>query len=670
LYALLRRVLVLCLIAAPLYAFASDWQEPTPDELSMKTYAPDPNAPAIYLNSDESVDDNIHFHLVYARVKILNEKGKEMFADIEIPYEASGFGIDNVEGRTIHSDGTVIPFTGKPYDKLLMKQGNVKINAKVFSMPDVQVGSIIEYRYKLRYDDHILNSPYWQIQQDIPVLKAHYRFVSSSSLNGTLRGISSMEYGHQMVDSELLYTYILPPGTKLITKVDGSYDLDVENIPAMPSEDFLPPFRSLSYRVVFYYSPFRTPSEYWKTLGKYWSSDFNHFADPSGKIREAVKGIVAPGDSDEQKAQKIYAAVMKLENTSFTREHSAEENKAEGLKVKTAEDVWTQQRGDSDEITRLFVALARAAGLKAYGAIVVDRNYDIFQQSFLSWRQLDDELAIVSINGKEVFLDPGQRYCEYGRLHWKHTWAGGIRQSEGGTEAFTTPGQVYTDNNLNRIAQLTVDANGQVSGLIRETIIGTEALRWRQAALRGDEAGVKKEFEQELQRSMPPGVQVKTNHFIGLTDSSIPLMVVVNVSGTLGTQTGKHLFLPAVFFEGGNSPLFAASKRENPVDMHYPYMVNDQFQVTLPPNITVESLPKNGDVPFIPNGDYVVKFGAKDNVYAYGRLLRMASVFYTAAEYPGLRDFFQKVSANDQAQVAMKVGPVVATTAVPAPTGK
>ena len=39
--------------------------------------------------------------------------------------------------------------------------------AKVFTMPDVEVGSIIEYRYKLRYDDNWFKAPDWYIQSDL-----------------------------------------------------------------------------------------------------------------------------------------------------------------------------------------------------------------------------------------------------------------------------------------------------------------------------------------------------------------------------------------------------------------------------------------------------------------------------------------------------------------------
>lgn len=173
---------------------------------------------------------------------------------------------------------------------------------------------------------------------------------------------------------------------------------------------------------------------------------------------------------------------------------------------------------------------------------------------------------------------------------------------------------------------------------------------------------------------MPPGVQVKLNHFIGITDFTHPLMAVVNVSGTLGTETGKHLFLPAVFFEAGDPPLFAKTHRESPVYMHYPYMIKDDLELTLPENMTVESLPKGGDIPFVPNADYLIKFVSGPHTFAYGRLLRSVNILYKATEYPDLRTFFQKVSTSDQEQVAVKILPITipatATAPVAAPAGK
>lgn len=650
-----RALIPLCLAlvfgTAHVTAFASTaWQQPTPDELSMKSYPADPSASAVYLYREEKVDDDRNFHTVYARIKILTEKGKETFGDIEIRYIPPSFKVDQFEGRTIQSNGDVVPFTGQPYDKLIEKEGDIKIMAKAYSMPDVQIGSIIEYRYRIKSDSEWRVPPDWHFRQSVPVLKANYNFAPMATNKG------------------LIYSLRLPTGEKVVKEKDGSLDLMISNIPALPDEEFLPPIGNSDYRLIFYYSDFKTPDAYWRVAGNDWSQDFDRFAKASGKIRDAVNGIVTPADTDQQKVQKIYAAIMKLENTSFTREHTAKENKAQHLKVNTAQDIWAQQRGSDDEITRLFVAMVRAAGLKAYGAAVANRNESVFYANYLSWNQLDDELAIVSIGGKEVYFDPGQRYCEFGKLHWKHTWATGVRQTDDGkTEIFSTPGPDFRGNVLERTARLTLDPNDQLAGLLYETMTGAEALAWRQDALSGDEAGTKKRLEERLQSSMPSGVQVKVTQLVGLTDLTIPLKAVINVSGTLGTQTGKHIFIPAVLLDAGSTPLFAETHRENDVDMHFPYAVRDEVQLTLPTNFTVENLPGENAFTLPSQADYTAKFISKGNIFAYGRRLRVASVYYKAADYPALHGFFQKVSSDDQEQVALTVAPL-ATTAKTAST--
>ena len=660
-----RYLLLLCPVLVSLSAFSADWTQPTPQELKMTSDPAAPDAPAVYLFLEEKVNEDLHEHTMYARIKILTEKGKEMFSDIGIPYEATSFSVTDIAGRTIHSDGTVIPLTAKPIDKLVVKFGHFKEMEKVFSMPDVQIGSILEYRWILRYDDKYLVAPRWYIAQPVFVHRAHYHFFpTKKSLI-----ITTKEHGHEDVANVLMYTWSLPPGVKVTEGNDG-YDLTVENIAGLPTEDYMPPFKSYSYRVIFYYTPWRTPDEYWKNQGKYWSKEVDRFANPSSQIHAAVGQTVAPGDSDEKKVKKIYDEVMKIENTSFTRTHSAEENKAEGLKVKSADDIWEQKRGDSDEITRLFIAMVRAAGIKAYAMSVVNRDQNVLQTQYLDWNQLDDEIAIVPIAGKEVFLDPGQRYCEFGKLHWKHTWVNGVRQTDNGTQITTTPGPTYKDNQIDRFADLTLDPDGKLHGVIRINLIGTEALRWRQAVLSGDKDEAKKEFDEYLQATMPPGVEVKTNHFVGLTDYNNTLMVQVDVSGSLGTATGKRVFLPAVFFEGGEKPLFAQEKRESAIDLHYPYSVHDQFTLTLPANMTAESVPTESNVPFSPNADYVAKFVVKGNTYAYGRLMRVANPFYKPDEYPQLRSFYQKTNADDQAQLVLQASATPVIAAAPAGTAK
>lgn len=654
---LLATLLLFC--AAPV--FGATWTQPTPEELKMTSDPAAPDAPAVYLDRDEHVDDKVHYQSVYARIKILTAKGKEEFGDVELPYQAHGSGIRGIEARTIHSDGTVIPFTGKPYDKELIKTGNVKMMAKVFSMPDVQVGSILEYRYELTYDDSYVEPPQWFVQQKVFVHKAHYHFVPMDMSGGRFVTVTD-PMGKERTATRLLYYQMLPGDAKVKSQMDA-FDLTVENIPPLPDEDYSPPMDSFSYRVIFYYSPEFTGADFWKDEGKTWSKDVDRFAEPSDAIRQAVAQITAPGDSDEQKLKKIYSAVMGLENTSFTREHSAAEDRAEGLHVKTAADIWAQKRGSDDEITRLFIAMARAAGMKADAMIVADRDENFLNTGYLKWTQLEDEIAIVTVGGKELFFDPGERYCEYGKLQWRHAQVQGMRQSDKGPVLAVTPGLSYQDNQVVRVADLQLGADGKVSGVIRVGMRGVEALRWRQRALTSDEVTVKKDFEEDLQQRVPDGVVVKTNYFLGLTDPGSQLVAVMDVSGSMGTATGKRVFIPGALFEAGVKPLFAETKRENPVDLHYPYMAQEQVTLTLAPGLAMESVPANAKLPLKNLALFQEGYVAKGSQYQQVREIAVGTPLFKAAEYPDLRDFFQQASAQDQEPLVLKRVPAAGATA-------
>ena len=72
----------------------------------------------------------------------------------------------------------------------------------------------------------------------------------------------------------------------------------------------------------------------------------DQFAQPSKTIKEAVAGLIAPADTDIDKAKKLYAAVQALDNTDYSRKKTASEIKE--LKIKEtrhAEDNWSQKAG-------------------------------------------------------------------------------------------------------------------------------------------------------------------------------------------------------------------------------------------------------------------------------------------------------------------------------------
>src|SRR6202042_867748 len=279
----------------------------------------------------------------------------------------------------------------------------------------------------------------------------------------------------------------------------------------------------------------------------------NKFIGPSSAVKDAVKDIVQASDTQDQKLRKIYAAVMKLENTSYTREHSNAEEKAQGFKeIHNADDIWTRKRGNNDEIAELFIAMARAAGMKAYAGAVTNRDQNLFVPGYLTLSQLDDIIAIVSVDGRDQYFDPGSRYCPFQHLAWKHSMAQGIRQTDAGGDFFSSPAESYSFSQTSRVANLTIDQQAAVTGTIEMRYTGSPALHWRQRSLTGDATSLEQEIRTSVEQMIPQGLEVKVGSINQLDAYDQPLIVKLEVKGTLGSVTGKRLLLPADIFEANS----------------------------------------------------------------------------------------------------------------------
>jgi hypothetical protein len=647
----LRSILLFVLLAST-SLLRAQFQQPTDEELKMTAEPKAPGAAAIYLYREETTDDMAHYQTFYERIKVLTEKGKEQ-ATIHIPYYRTNFKVSDIKGRTIHADGTIVPLTAKPSDLTDFKTKDQQVNQMVFTLPSAEVGSILEYRLQIHYDDDIVSSPTWDVQQPLYVRKAHYYFVPSRS------GYLSNARGDVL--SQLMFSVKGVRQDQVIHDATGRFTVDLADIPAIPSEDWMPPLNTLKWKVEFYYTYAHSGKDFWDSETKTWAKSAERFTNPSGQIKQALSQIVAPSDTEEQKARKIYAAVMKLDNTRFSRTKSEAERKAEKLKpIKGAEDVWKQQSGTDDDMALLFVAFARAAGLKVWPMEVVDRGKAFFDPSYLYAGQLNDYIAVLNLDGKDVFLDPGQKMCPFGLLSWKHTIASGFRLSDKGAILATTPQGVFKTAVVQRTADLTVDTDGSVKGTIRYVMTGPEALHWRQLALQNDADEVKKQFNESIRADMPDGVEVDFDHFLALDEYESNLMATVKVSGIIATATGKHFFLPGLFFQShAKHPFVAQDKRSVPVDVHYASMEQDQVVYHLPAGYTVESAPQTAALTWPEHAMLKIASATKDSDVIVVRSFAHNYAILDSKEYTDLHDYFQKIALADQQQLVLTRAAVV-----------
>ena len=652
------------------------WTQPTPEELSMTSIPQVPGASAVYLYKEETTDDSLHMFSHYVRLKVLTDKGKE-YANVELPYVTgeSGRSIDEIAGRTIHPDGSVVPFTGKPYDKLIVKSQTFKYKAKVFTLPAVEVGSIIEYRYKERMGDNWFSSPEWMIQSELYTRKAHYMWRPTAEL-------LTSEDGKE-VSNTIAWAPLLPPGAKVEEKQlykgslarsgdpNSELTLDMHDVPPILNEEFMPPMGSVSYRVLFYYTHFKTVQDYWASEGKTWSKSRDKFIGPNKGVREYVSTLISPSDTQDQKVHKIYAAVMLLENTDFSRERTASEEKAQGLKqLNTTDDILARKRGNGDQLDMLFIAMCRAAGLKAYAMGVADRSVRIFLPNFLSARQLDDDIAIVNVDGKEVYFDPGERYCEPKHLAWKHTLNGGLRQTDGGTTLVSAPAANYMDERVGRVADLKLDDHGVATGQVIVTYQGDAALHWRQEALKGDDTSLNQDLRESMESKLPGGMEIRVTSVEGLADFDKPLVVKYDIKGAVGSSTGKRVLISANLFESNEKPKFPEAKREVAVDMRYPSVEQDAVRFQYPESMTIESSPAAEKTMLQQVASYEVHSKPGTHSITFYRNYVNSKSLYVPDMYGDLRTFYGKMENKDQETLVLtRATATDATTTTAKPAG-
>ena len=673
-----RILLVVAVVSLSLAAKAQKFQEPTKAELQMTSDPKSPGAPAVFLYREEVTDNANHFISEYARIKVLTELGKE-WATVKVPYSFGGVP-PRIEGRTIHSDGTVIPLNGKVEDLLVAQTTARHTNARVFNLPSVEVGSILEYHWTLPMGEEniggvsndmqgYINSalagsiPYWNVQLRAPIRKEHFYFNPLGDLERNVLGNQGIV--HYTSDGEiahyLLFSARLPAGAHVQPSPNHDYSLDLQDVPAIQHETYAPPEQSRLYAVRFYYTPYLAGDVFWTSEGKRWAKEIDHAAEPTQELRAAAAQITTGAATDDEKARKIYDAVQALDNIAFSRERSQAERAQSGMKreVRGAQQVWTEKSGTHNEIAALYLALARAAGLQANAMSIADRAERIFDTGYLSLDQLTTTLVVLRINGGDIFLDPGEKLMPYGQLRWSHLLCGGLLETaEGVIHTIFTPSNLTKDAVTAHAAELTLDAQGSMTGTVKILMNGPEALRWRQLNLTTDSAEVLRQLNESMRRLLPQGITGEVTAVQGLTTSAGYVSVVVKVAGQLGNPTGKRLLLPGFFFSTDDRTQFVSEERRDaPVDLQYADQVIDDVVYHLPAGYTVESAPQPAQLPWPDHAALVIKTQTGPGTIDIKHIYARAFVLLEPKEYPALRDYYQKIATSDAQQVVLAPAP-------------
>ncbi|HEY6301951.1 MAG TPA: DUF3857 domain-containing protein [Terriglobales bacterium] len=645
--------LAVCMLAAHEAKAGVGFQPVSPDELKMTSEPLAPGAPAIILYRQVDRDDNslTSHEDNYFRVKILSEEGRK-HADIEIPFFKGSGDVVNVRGRTIRPDGSIVDFEGKVFEKELVKGRGVKYLAKTFTLPDVQVGAVIEYFYTLDLKEHYVFDSHWILSDGLFTKKAKFSLkpYNPSYSTFTLRwSWSTLPAG------------AVPPaqGPDRIVRMEAS------NIPAFQTEDYMPPPNELMSRVDFIYDADvfeKDQATFWKHFGKQRNGQLESFVGKRNAMQQAVAQILSPSDSQEVKLRKIYDRVQQIRNTSYELEKTEQEEKrAKEKPPENVEEVWKRGYGDGAQLTWLFLGLVRAAGFEAYGCWVSDRREYLFTPVTMQSAKLSSNVVLVKVNGKDQYFDPGVAFTPFGLLTWSETGVPGLRLDKDGGTWIQTTLPLASESRIERTGKLKLSDTGALEGNLTVTYIGLEAMYQRVEERNADEVARKKFLEDQLRGQIEVGIEAELTNKPDWTSSETPLVAEFNLKiPGWASGAGRRVLIPAAVFTAAEKGIFEHANRVHPVYFEYPHKKVDDVTVELPPGWDVSSVPP----PQNNNGNVVIYSLKVEQSAGTLRLTRTFTIDFLMLElkyYAALRKFFQAVRTSDGVQIVLQPGEIHAS---------
>ena len=620
-----------------------EWLPISPEELKMTSEPKAPGAPAIILYRQVDRDDSdvrrAHEYN-YIREKIFTEEGRK-FADVEIPFVKGKWDIHNIKARTIRPDGSIVDFDGKIYEKEIVKARGLKYLAKTFTLSDVQPGSIIEYHYTIDFAEYLVFDSNWVLSDELFSKKSKF----------TLK-----PYGEWVL--QWSSPNGLPEGAKPPANENKVIHMEAQDIPAFQAEDDMPPEAAMKFRVDFVYSEDgfeKEADKFWKKQGKKMNDAAENFVNKRKAMEQAAAEIVSPSDSPEVKLQKIYARVQKIRNTSYEIEKSEQEQKrAKQKEINNVEDVWKRGYGDGYQVTWLFLGLARAAGFDASPVRIATRDDHFFAAGMMRIRDLNTNVVLVKLNGKDAYFDPGAAFTPFGLLPWSETNTAGLKLDKDGGTWVTTTLPESSVSQIVRRADLSLTSDGSLEGKLTVTFTGLEA-QWRRVQERNeDEAHRKKLLEDYVKEIVPAGIEVELTNKPEWTNSAPSLVAeyTLKVPGWVA-GAGKRALCSVGLFSGPEKHMFEHSIRVHPLYFHYLFEKADDVHIELPLGWQVGSLPQaqNNDAKVIA---YSLKVENNKSSLHVERHLKSNLTFLEQKYYGALRNFYQSVRSGDDQQIVLQ----------------
>lgn len=642
----LLNLFVLCSMIFPVLAGDDDWRPINPSDLSSKEPVVEKDADAEGIFGEVKIDDSTQNLIFkhYIRVKIFTERGRDKFSKVDIPY-TKGLKIKEIAARVVKPDGTIVELKKEDvFEREIVKSDDVKVKAKSFAVPGLELGSILEYRYQEFISGGAANNMRLVFQKDIPVQNISYFLKPNSQVN-----VKYLTFNMQ--------------GNKFEKDKGGFYRMSMLNVPALKEEPRMPPEDEIRAWILMYYSTNSNFNEdkFWANIGGLlaYVYDIKDTLKPSGELKKAIPEIIGNAATDEEKLARIYNFCRtKIKNITYDTSLTDEE-KDKIKPTKSTTDTYKKLQGKSVEINELFASLAVAAGFEARIAFTGDRSKIFFSPKYQHSSFVHPAGIAVKVSEGWRYFDPGSKFVEYGTLAWFEEDTPAFLLGSKDYYQTKTPLTGIDKTVAKRTGRFNLLEDGTLEGTVRVEYTGHSAFSRRLSSYEDSASKQEEDLKAEVKERISTA-EISQVTIENMDNSDKPLIYSYKIKvPSYAQKTGKRLFLQPGFFEYNVKPQFPSATRINDVYFSYPWSENDDIEIKLPKNFSLDSPDAPSplaDTAKISSLDIKIFTDKEQTVLRYSRKFHFGNgaLLFPAQVYPAIKKMFDAFNQADNHTLTLR----------------
>ncbi|MFD2828583.1 transglutaminase domain-containing protein [Leeuwenhoekiella polynyae] len=625
-------------------------------ELTLDVYAKDSTAPAAYLNKvretyfdyDSNDDGWIIVTEVTERIKILNKEGLK-YATKKIGLYKGDSGkelVDDIKGVTYNFNSGQIEKSKLDKDAIFKTERSERWDETAFTMPAAQVGSVVEWSYKMvspfyKIDDLIL-------QEDIPVIDyyAKIRTPGMFQFRRVKKGYfdimpkESVQRGGITVNGDFNQS-------NYFNYQELVAEYEQKDVPALKEEVYIinPDNyrRSIIYELIStnFNDNKREYSTTWEEVARtiFKHDDFGGELKSTRFLEEAAAEILAANKTQDAQIK----AALRFVKSKISWNGDYGKYTDEGI-----DKAYKNGSGNVSEINLLLTALLRECGVSANPVLLGTKRFGI--PLFPTLEGYNYVVVGIRSEMQTILLDATDKWSAPNILPTRvYNWKGRMVNKKGVSQEIDLFETIKPQ--IDRYVKAVLNEDGSLEGELKQRFSSLEALKIRHSVGTHD---VKDWGEKRLDYF---GVDELTAHQLkDLNKLEKPIVesFQFKIDQAVDQVPGQIFLNPLLFFRERESP-FKSDERISPIDFDYPFTHNTTITIELPAGYAVASLPESTKIALPDDmGIFLYTIHEQNNILQVMTRFNLNSTFMPAEYYQTLKEFFKIRIDKENEKVILK----------------